>query len=392
MGKIFILGSSQQIIDFGHTYVNVPYLENDISMHNWIVQLFEKNDIEKIVIEISDFPELSLKLGYHIRLSIEKLSSKVLIPILFVNRISLNEVILNSRLSSQILGTKGVYFSDFNLEDNKLEIDEIKGINVSDYVTGFLNIINIQPDETIGRHSLANIWGAFAMDNAANTRVLDTDADFKKSLYFKKVVARNHLLHLSRSFESIDNHNLNHQTIRIEAQNKKILYIDDEANKGWESVLKKLFNTSRIDDIVVINEKVKDFDSLSSRSKAIIENEIFDLYLVDLRLNGLDEDENIKTEEFSGMKVLQKIKSINRGNQVIIFTASNKSWNQKSLIDYGADGYFVKESPEYNFSIELSKSKLIYFKDEVESCLKMFFLREVNSKLGKLPLNSNSYR
>ena len=48
----------------------------------------------------------------------------------------------------------------------------------------------------------------------------------------------------------------------------------------------------------VINEKVKDFDSFSLASKHIIESEKFDLYLVDLRLNGLDEDEKFKNRRF----------------------------------------------------------------------------------------------
>jgi DNA-binding NarL/FixJ family response regulator len=32
-----------------------------------------------------------------------------------------------------------------------------------------------------------------------------------------------------------------------------------------------------------------------------------------------------------------------------MFTASNKAWNMKALLDAGADGYYIKESPENIF-------------------------------------------
>src|SRR5690606_17315684 len=120
-----------------------------------------------------------------------------------------------------------------------------------------------------------------------------------------------------------------------------------------------------------------DFESFSEANKNIINSEKFDLYLVDLRLNGLEEDENLKTKEFSGMKVLQKIKSLNEGNQVIIFTASNKVWNLKSLLDAGADGYYMKESPEYNFSRVISEQNYKDFKENVKACFGRGYLSEV---------------
>ena len=50
-----------------------------------------------------------------------------------------------------------------------------------------------------------------------------------------------------------------------------------------------------------------------------------------LRLNGAAEDGQLVPEEFSGYKVLRRIKELNRGNQVIMLTASNKAWNLKAL-------------------------------------------------------------
>lgn len=158
---------------------------------------------------------------------------------------------------------------------------------------------------------------------------------------------------------------------------KRVLLIDDEADKGWEAVLRKVFKTSTCEDFIVINEKVRDYEALSTTSKRILEKKDFDLYLVDLRLNGLEEDDTIITEAFSGMRVMQKIKSLNQGNQVIIFTASNKAWNLKALLDAGADGYYMKESPEYNFSISISEQNYRAFKRNAEKCFTKNYLREV---------------
>jgi CheY-like chemotaxis protein len=181
---------------------------------------------------------------------------------------------------------------------------------------------------------------------------------------------------------------------KIESTKKKVLLIDDEADMGWEDVLRKLFKTSNNEDFVVIKEKVKDYDSLTDSSKEIIEKQVFDLYLIDLRLNGLQEDENVNTAQFSGMKILQKIKSLNEGNQVIIFTASNKVWNLQALLEAGADSYYMKESPEYNLSEKNSKNNFKVFKQNVLKCFEKKYLREVyvhwdNAKRKNTDINSD---
>src|SRR5690554_581380 len=343
MEKTYILGNSTYLEQLGGTFIEIPILINDVEIHNWVIDLFRNNEIDKVVIEIEKEPILPFQIGYHIRLSIENIKERVLIPILYLSKLSLNSIILQTEIHSQILATKGVVFSEFDLELNKLEIEHLIGLNESDYLTKFLKIIHIQPDETIGRHSLANIWGAYVMDKASNANILPEDSEFKKKLYFKYISAFNNIDKLKPSRYVLGNIKVG-DVNKIKAEGKRILLIDDEASKGWETVLRKIFKTSSREDFVVINEKVKGFEELSETSKRIIETEKFDLFLIDLRLNGLDEDENLKPEAFSGMKVLKKIKSINEGNQVIVFTASNKVWNLKALLDAGADDYYMKES------------------------------------------------
>lgn len=381
MEKTFILGNNEWAKQLGITYIEIPRLTNDNEIHNWITSEFGQNDIKKILIEIGNDSQLSIKIALHIRLSLEELEDKALLPILFVSNKTLDVVIHETAIWSHLFATKGVYFSIFDIDNLKAEIPVIEGITPDEYKTRFLDIVKILPDENIGRHSLANIWGAYAMDKAANTNALMGNAEFQKSrtrLYFKYVSAFNFetskLKPLPPKVKIVGKITPENPTNTIESAGKRILLIDDEADKGWELVLRKVFDSA---DFCVINEKVADYDSLSTGSKQIIESNSFDLYLVDLRLNGTEEENTSRTEDFSGMKVLQKIKSLNKGNQVIIFTASNKVWNQKALLEAGADGYYMKESPEYNFSDKFSSQNYKIFKNEVKQAFDLSYLRDV---------------
>lgn len=379
MERTYILGNNNSLLELGGTFIEIPSLNTneDQKIHNWLIQIFKNNEIEKVVIEIGNNPILSLVIGYHIRLSIEELQGKSLLPILFVSNLSLYSVILQTEIYGQIIATKGVFFSEFDLRLNKRDIEHLVGLKENEYMDKFLKIIHIRPDETVGRHSLANIWGAFAMDKAANSNALSSTEEFRHKLYFKYLSAFNNIYKLKASpLKVMGNIKIGNINI-INAEGKRILLIDDEADNGWEIVLRKVFKTTGADDFVVINEKVKDFDMLTKSSKRIIETEKFDLYLIDLRLNGLEEDNNLRTQEFSGMKLLRKIKSINEGNQVIIFTASNKVWNLKALLEAGADGYYMKESPEYNFTRAISEYNYLNFVENVNKCFKRNHLSEI---------------
>jgi DNA-binding NarL/FixJ family response regulator len=382
MERTFILGNNNSLKELGGSFIEIPNLKNEVKIHDWIIELFHSNEICKIIIEIEENPLLSLQIGYHIRLSIDNIKERVLIPIFYISKLSLNSIMLETGIYSQIIATKGVSFSEYDLESNKMEIENLNSLNENEYLIKFLKIIHIQPDETVGRHSLANIWGASVMDKASEANALPDDSEFKKRLYFKYISAFNNIEKLKPTQQKIieDNKRIIKANLKILGninKPKRILLIDDEASKGWEDVLRKVFRTLPSENFVVINEKVKDFEAFSNDSKSVIESEKFDLYLVDLRLNGLDEDENLKTEDFSGMKILKKIKSHNEGNQVIIFTASNKVWNLRALLDAGADGYYMKESPEYNFSNVVSKQNYKDFKANVDKCFERSYLREI---------------
>ncbi len=389
MEKTFIIGNSSNAEELAKVItakvITLESLNNDIEIHDWVKKTFENNDIERLLIEFDDDYVMSIKIALHIRLSIDELREKSLIPIMFVSNTSISEVITDKNVQEwgHIFLSKGIYFSSY--EEAKEEVKHIKAIErVDEYKTRFLNIIKILGDEK-GRHSIANIFGAYAMDKAANTNTLQSDDEFKK-LYLKFVTAANKTNKLKKHLPSLTEKGSKRDPNTIDARDtggKRILLIDDEADKGWEKVLKKVFKTSKDEDFVVIKEKIKNYGEFSDKNRTIIEDGKFDLYLLDLRLNGSDE-KSTKIKEFSGMKILEKIKYINEGNQVIMFTASNKAWNMKELLDAGADGYYIKESPEYNFSPKVSKQNYEKFKETVKECFDRGYLRDIWSKIKEI--------
>ena len=162
---------------------------------------------------------------------------------------------------------------------------------------------------------------------------------------------------------------------KIVPQAVKVKPVRRARGKGWTKALSCLMPFATLD---VISETVLDFDEFSERAKQTIIEGHYDLVLLDLRLGGIKEDFIVDPEQMSGYKVLQIIKQCNRGTQVIMLTASNKAWNLKALMSgaTGADGYFVKESPEYEFSDELSRANLRSLISDMEHCLEQRYLVE----------------
>lgn len=128
----------------------------------------------------------------------------------------------------------------------------------------------------------------------------------------------------------------------------KVLLIDDNANKGWKQIIEKVFPVPDINVVVAIN---------SQEAKKKIEDK-FDLIFLDVRLSEQDHQITEPTE-FSGYKILQQIKrdflNLNFSTPIILMTATNKIWNIDSFRNYGVDGYYIKEHPDFVFDKETSK-------------------------------------
>ncbi len=374
-----------------------PVSDEDSVIHNYVVEELLEIDFQNLVIFFSkEKMVLAMKLALHIRLT-EVLDSKRLCKIILISDLLLDTVIRVTGSYCHILYTKGTKFLQ-NPTPQILSsvLHKLDHLNPDDFKNDFLKQILIQPDETIGRHSIANIWGALKMEKSAGMNVLKDNVDVgmkTKGLYFKYLQALQYDYKKLKpsGLKIIGKINLNKPS-QIDVVGKRILLIDDEANKGWGKLLQTIFRIEKSRDFEIINERVGEYDDFSPESKNLIENGNFDLFLLDLRLRGNEEENIIKTENFSGFKVLKKIKSFNSGNQVIIFTASNKTWNLMNLIENGADGYYLKESPEYSFTDEIANESFRSFCKSVKEALQMSYLRKFRVEIDTLKQKDFSYK
>ncbi len=343
----------------------------DANIHDFLSKAFEK-EVGVLVLDTDADPGLFLRMALHFRLTESLPGNSRFAPIVFVSDWKL-EKLVKKGTGGQVFMTDGVYLCPrSSLSDN---LGSFAGLEADSFRGGFLDRISI-PAPKGSNHSLANQWGASRLYMIIKGQKAEKDAfksfqDIHKDLYFKYVMQR---IPPSAAKEGVGK-----EMYEVgRSAGKQILLIDDEAEKGWTKTLSLLFPMSRFDPKEnVISESVLDYESFSEGAKQKIESGKYDLVLLDLRLGGIQEDYVVIPEDMSGYKVLRKIKEHNRGTQVIMLTASNKAWNLKALMrpDFGADGYFVKESPEYEFSDELSAENLRSLIRDAERCLRRGYLR-----------------
>lgn len=386
MDKIVIVGNDQSK-DIANKYnANVIELkfENDYDVISDFVTTNLSQDFDVLLIDADRFPkpDVALAIGMYMRLSVLDIRENALKPIIVASDKSIKSY-LHFKPYSQLLMTKNVYFQP----RTEIMFDCVLPLASKDYVNDFLSFINIKPEQ--GRnHSLANQWGASVIDKISNNGTNTNFIEFKKaerSLFFKYV----HLQTINivdYLLNKISPPNLNNRK-KIEALGKRILLIDDEADKGWEYVLRNLVNIEK-DDFLVIKHPIKNFDSLPPQEKKMILSGNFDLIILDLRLNGENEDDIYDPQRFSGMSLLKNIKKESPGTQVIMLTASNKAWNIKAL-SQKADGYYVKESPEYGFSLSFSAKNYDVLHEEIEFCLNRSYLRNVDRIISNIKKDFN---
>lgn len=101
-------------------------------------------------------------------------------------------------------------------------------------------------------------------------------------------------------------------------------------------------------------------------------------------MSGIVEDNIVNPEHFSGMKILRSIKEVNRGIQVVMLTATNKAWNVKALLDAGANGYYMKESPEYHFPLKYTEQNALAFVNTIKDCINNSYLQDIISEASSL--------
>lgn len=305
-----------------------------------------------------DYLQLTgLLVALHVRLT-SKLNHQN-VPIVLIGPESHYEI---SRLSSldDVIYTPGVFLLNDQSPEAKRQMEDFiqeKKMSLTDEeLKIFLDRILISPPSNYtSHHSLANEWGIKRMSEvfsdtlpaALQNDLHKIDQSLGTSLYFKFLEA-NFKRKRVKTGDKIP-------AILPWVTGKKVVYIDDEHGKGWGNLLGFLFEKSGAASFEKFEgfKKGLDRDSLLTKIRAYLDGPVpavndADIYIIDLRLCDQDFDRN--NGDPSGLKVLDHLIGKNNGNQVLIFTASDKIWNMKDAYKRKACAYSIKESPELNYT------------------------------------------
>lgn len=277
--------------------------------------------------------------------------------------------------SFNILKTEGVFLIDYDVNTiiNK-SLDKIEYLS-KEKIINEVKKINLQiPANYEDNHSIANEWAIYRWSQAINASddSIDKITNIQNSnLYFKYL----RTIYPMSKVDIIEDSELK---LNFEG-NPTILYIDDEADKGWKEIFETLFYEKN-ENIVFfhldneLNDKTK--KEISELTIKTIKEKNVDVVILDFRLHK-DDFECKKIEEVTGYQILKKIKDHNKGIQVIIFSATNKIWNFQALQEAGADGFILKESPENSIDFNFTKQSIASLVKTIENRLNMVFLKKV---------------
>jgi CheY-like chemotaxis protein len=333
-----------------------------------------------------------LRVAAHIRLT--PAWHKVTTPLIFVGPDSSDDILNLSEIGN-IINSFAVYQTSQNSKDELLKVidDAIKDskkyeINEDGYLEttkyrNFVRTLNIDaPANYSTHHSIANEWAIIRwidmfswkdqIPQIENKSILDM-------LYFKLLQAK---AGSREQFTSSWKKKNQIEPLIRNIKGKKILYIDDEGTKGWNNLLESIFENSGAEFLSFSFPQNVSKNELIEAIELYIDSNDADCYLVDLRLHDDDFGGSVKPEDFTGIKIAKYIKTKNKGNQIIMFTASNKIWNYEEAINnIGILGYAIKESPEYNYTRKESYKNFCHFSDLIKNAVSHSYISEYVSFL-----------
>lgn len=347
------------------------------------------HDLEGVIIDSDSVEDtdLVLNIALRIRFNIHNLKHTALCRIIIVSESDF-ATFRDHGIGSVLLMTNDVFVSTG--EEVHYLLEDFKPLTPAEYVEGFLNLIKITPDEKVeGRHSIANEWGAYILAKMVVGGSKDNIIKIRSSssLYFCYcgVVSLN-AFDIASIIDGKPSEPFG-RPLKIK-ETFHYLLIDDEADKGWDKVLELMMPKAQGR---VYPHQAEDYSALPQELRKEIEACKYDIVFLDLRMRGIEEDrQQLKPQDFSGYKILKSIKEINPGIQIIMLTATNKGWNVKAILDAGANGYYMKESPEYHFSEDYSLQNAINFEENIRYCRRRAYLMDIYQSIKNFRLNEDN--
>ena len=298
-------------------------------------------------------------------------------PIFIYGFVGIEYLLQNEHFN--ILKTKGVELVEYRKKAFH-NVTSLKTNPITSFeLTNEIRKLELNPPKNyLDNHSIANEWSILRWYNAIfESGIIDyipdeieaIESKINSNLYYKYLTCRNPIN---------DKRSLKDKDLKLK-NNGKILYIDDENEKGWNELFCALLYNGQIN-------KVENYESLGSEFKELSSDEIinlsvnkakdFDLVILDFRLTGEDFYEG-DPKKITGYRILEKIKAHNKGIQVVIFSATNKVWNLQALQKAGADGFIVKESPENSMDSQFTIQSIKNIIETIDSCLERKYLKEL---------------
>jgi CheY-like chemotaxis protein len=362
---------------------NQTLAREDYSFDSYVTEFlkqFSEKKFEVIFIPINlsldNYLEFSgLKIGYHIRLTQGFVNQET--PLVFLAREDSYEI---NKLThfGEILSCPHIYLTEkLELEAFKKQIVFIK-LNPNDNVIKkFIDRIHIKPAGNYAtHHSIANEWSIIRWSKTLEScGVIEEYPDDIESIE-KKIESNLYYKFLTSRFPIDKTSRISKSDLNLK-YNGRILYIDDESDKGWNELFCSLFWDGEINKVENYESLGPEFNGLEMDSIIALSVEKakdFDLVILDFRLTHDDFYEK-DPKKITGFKILQKIKEFNKGIQVIIFSASNKIWNLQALQEAGSDGFIIKESPENSVDPEFTTQSILNIIKSIENGLKYAFLK-----------------
>jgi len=332
---------------------------------------------------------IGIRLACHIRLSSIKDISNI--PIILIGEESFEDLFKHYE-NPELFATKGLYLSTPGSCKIKKYLEKIKNGSLAGCpsIEELAKRVNISPPANYqSHHSITNEWSILRWAKA-----LDINNDVSPLQKIKEnIEVKLFYKHLLAKYPDI----AEPEKIPTIFQNKgKVLLIDDEWNKGWKTIFEKIFSNNASEGIEFITFKElfqsKKQEEIIDLIVASVEKEDPDVIILDLRLADSDFFDSNQPFDLTGYKVLRKIKEINPGYQIIIFSASNKVRNLLKLQTEGVDGFILKESPELSISKDYAKDSIGALINNINCCLNKAYLKRIHtlSKSIKENIQKNS--
>lgn len=243
-----------------------------------------------------------------------------------------------------------------------LHYTELTKYASKDCLVQFLKSVNVEPPVAFkNAHTITNEWCIARWSKALGITLPNNTIE--KSLYFtylKTVLSISEVPTVRNTCESTN----------------KVLVVDDEMDKGWQSFFESLL-PNHVMCIGSDFKEAKTRDEIIQKVKTIVKKNDPDIIILDLRLHDSDHNNNDPMAKLTGIKVLEEVKRINKGIQVIGFTASNKVWNLLAWQELGIDSFIIKESPTKSGEPGYTEKSIKQLIDAIEKANQKAYLKDI---------------